>query len=265
MTPLGLPAEFQVSADEVHVWRAGLNQAPGTLLRLAGILAADERERADRFVFADDRTRHVLGRGLARLLLGHCLGVPADALVFEHNAFGKPCVAGAGGAAERLEFSISHSGDVVLVALARARRVGVDVERAQAGRGIDGIAGRFFSAAECAALASLAPASRQDAFFTCWTRKEAYIKATGQGLSLALASFDVALAPGAPARLLATRPDAGERERWTLQDLDVGEGYKAAVAVEGSGWRLVSWTWDPFGCARAAGGNHPVPEGSAVP
>src|SRR5262249_13720703 len=149
------------------------------------------------------------------------------------------------------------------VALAPARRVGVDVERVQASRDVDGIAGRFFSPAECAALASLAPGLRHDAFFTCWTRKEAYIKATGRGLSLGLASFDVALAPGEAARLLATRPEASERERWSLRDLDVGDGYKAAVVAEGAGWRLAFWTWDPLGCEHAAARTHPVPEGSA--
>jgi len=237
---------YALPQDEVHVWRIGLDWQPQDVGKLKQVLAPDEREKADRFYFEIDHRRHVVGRGVARLLLGRCLGVDAHEVQFEYSALGKPRLA-AGGAAAPLQFNVSHSGDLVLVALTLGRTVGVDVERMRPDMEHEQIAAHFFSPAECAALMALNPGLRCDGFFTCWTRKEAYIKATGDGLSLPLDQFEVSIVPGEPARLLATRPDPAEAARWTLRDLDVGSAYKAAVAVEGSGWRLKVWDW-PEGC-----------------
>ncbi len=108
---------------------------------------------------------------------------------------------------------------------------------------VEAIAEHFFSPRERAALATLEPSRQCHGFFACWTRKEAYIKAHGEGLSLPLDGFDVSLLPGETARLLGTRPDPAEAQRWVLRQLDVGRGYTAAVAVEGTGWRLRTWDW----------------------
>src|SRR5205814_8583301 len=112
------------------------------------------------------------------------------------------------------------------------------------------IARRFFSEQEASALAALPVPLQRDAFFACWTRKEAYIKARGEGFSLPLDRFDVAFLPGEAARLIHTRPDPAEAARWDLRNVDVAEGYKAALAVEGSGWNLTCRDWHPDGAAQ---------------
>jgi 4'-phosphopantetheinyl transferase len=141
-------------------------------------------------------------------------------------------------------FNISHSGDWILVALAQQRAVGVDVELMRSGMAVLEIAQQVFSEAERTGLAALPAAACEESFFVCWTRKEAYIKARGDGLSLPLDSFDVSFRATDAAQLLATRPDPGEASRWTLRDLPLGAGYHAAVAAAGSGWQLRQWHVD---------------------
>jgi 4'-phosphopantetheinyl transferase len=144
-----------------------------------------------------------------------------------------------------LEFNLSHSGDYVLIAVAQEHKVGIDVERIRSDMEFESIANRFFSPNETAELTSLPPKQKTIAFFNCWTRKEAYIKAQGLGLSLPLGSFDVSLASNDPAILRATRPDAEETSRWTLFSLDVAPHYAAALAVEGQGINLRLLDWYP--------------------
>lgn len=232
---------YVLPQDEVHVWRASLDQVEGHLASLMRLLSPDERERADRFHFEADRKRCVVGRGLLRLLLGHCLGRCAIQVQFQYNEFGKPILAG--GLHPSLQFNLSHSGDLVLIALSRGRALGVDVEQMRMDVAAKEIAARFFSADECRGLASVAPAEQHAAFFSCWTRKEAYLKARGDGLSLPLAQFDVSFLPGDPPRLLATRHDPADLHRWILHALEGGEGYQAALAVEGGDWKLKCWDW----------------------
>jgi 4'-phosphopantetheinyl transferase len=225
---------------EVHVWRAGLAWSSDCMRRLTDTLSPDEQERAARFHFDIDRRRHIVARGLLRRLLARVLRTTPDRLRFDYSATGKPRLAG-DPAEANLEFNVSHSGDLVLIAVTVGRAVGIDVERIRADMAVDRIAAQFFSARECAALAALPPHLQCDGFFACWTRKEAYIKARGDGLSLPLNQFDVSLLPGQPARLLETRPDPAEARRWVLQELNVGPDHKAALAVEGEGWQLKTW------------------------
>jgi 4'-phosphopantetheinyl transferase len=231
---------YELPPEEVHVWRASLHQSRGHFTELMQILSQEEQARAARFHFEADRKRCILGRGALRSLLGHCLGSAADQLHFEYNEFGKPRLAPGH---QPLDFNLSHSGDWILIALARGRALGVDVERMRQDFASDEIAARFFSANECRVLASVAVEKRCAAFFSCWTRKEAYLKARGDGLSLALDQFDVALLPGEAPRLIETRHDRAEVDRWVLRALNPGSGYKAALAVEGSGWKLECWDW----------------------
>ena len=219
-----------------------MDQPQSCYAALRQTLSSDERTRADRFHFEADRNRHTLARGMTRDLVGRILGCPADKLQFEYNAFGKPALARSH--AGKLEFNASHSGDWVLVALSHGRILGVDVERMNPEMSTAEIASRYFSPGECRALAGLPVDLRCSAFFSCWTRKEAYLKARGDGLSLPLDQFDVAFAPGAEPRLLETRHDPAEISRWTLRALDVGPGHKAALVVEGSNWELRCLDWD---------------------
>jgi 4'-phosphopantetheinyl transferase len=225
--------------DEVHVWRARLDGCSESLPALRAVLSAEEHARAARFHFEDDRRRFTLGRGLLRVLLGRCIGCAPQELAFRTGAYGKPSLEGG----PPVEFNVSHSGAFVLLSLAWRRRLGIDVERIRADMATTGIAEEFFSLAECRDLAGLSGALRTEAFFACWTRKEAYIKATGYGLSLPLDQFDVVLLPGEPPGLRATRHDPADVTRWTLRELDVAAGYKAALAVEGADWTLVCRDW----------------------
>ena len=236
--PAGPPA---LGATDVHVWRVRLD-APDDGPALLAVLADDERERLARFVFPRLGERYVTARGRLRLLLARYLGVDAAVLRFVYGPRGKPALAE--GAHADLRFNLSHSGDLALVAVTRGREVGVDVEADRPDFATEATARRFFSAAEVEAFLALPPASRHEAFFRCWTRKEAYIKALGDGLALPLDSFDVAIGEAATEILLATRPDPAEARRWRLAALAPGAGYAGAVAVEGQGWRLQCWDWD---------------------
>jgi 4'-phosphopantetheinyl transferase len=209
-------------------------------MELEAILSADERVRVRRFHFERDRRRWLIGRTSIRTLLGRYLGSSPETLSFDYGSFGKPRLTGF---ETPLQFNASHSGDILLIAVTLDRTVGIDVERIRPDVSVIEIAERFFSPRESGALAALPEALRTDAFFDCWTRKEAYIKARGEGLSLPLNGFDVAFLPGEPAQLLATRPDAAEASRWQIRELDVADGYKAALAVEGAQCTLKCWDW----------------------
>lgn len=226
--PVALPA------DEVHVWRVDA----GARTAAVGLeaLSAAERARADRFRFAADRDRFVASHVALRSILSAYLAVAPAALSFGESAQGKPFIE-APDAGRALRFSLSHSGDVALVAVGRDREVGVDVERVRALDDLDGFAARYFSLAERDALARLPPGERLRAFFGIWTLKEAYLKACGEGLLRALDAFDVTVG-AAPPRLLAVRDRPGDEARWTAHRLAPGEGYAAALVAARSDWRL---------------------------
>jgi medium-chain acyl-[acyl-carrier-protein] hydrolase len=226
--------------DEVHVWRVQLDQPDERLEALRRVLAPDEVQRGERFHFEKDRRHYVAGRGILRTLLGRYLGRnPAD-LQFGYNPQGKPQLAGESAG---LRFNLAHSHGLALVALCRGREIGVDLERIRPEFAGDPVARRFFSPREVATLRALPAERRHEAFFVCWTRKEAYLKATGKGLTLPLDCFDVSLAPDEPAALLATRHDPDEVRRWSMKALIPARDYAGALAVEGNGWRLWRGHW----------------------
>jgi 4'-phosphopantetheinyl transferase len=193
--------------------------------------------RAERFHFRIDRQRWVVGRGVVRRLLGNYLGVrPAEVRLW-YNSHGKPALAGESGRGG-VKFNVSHSGELLLLAIGKSRAVGVDVEHVRPMPDWRELAGRFFAPTEIASLDRLPDAERHRAFFQCWTRKEAYVKAHGLGLTLPLDRFAVTLAPDEPARLVSTDHDPAQLGRWTLRDVSPRSDYVAALAVEGSGWDL---------------------------
>ncbi len=236
-------AAWHLDAAVVHVWRVPLKAPDAHLARLARVLSADERERADRFAFPDLRRRFLVGRGVLRSILGRYTGLPAAAIRLRYGPRGKPAL-DEPEHADSIRFNVSNSHELALVAVARGREVGVDLEWTE--RPIadaEPIAERFFSPVECAALRALPASLREAGFYTCWTRKEAFIKALGDGLALPLDAFDVSLAPDAPAALLAGRGPAADIDRWELHALDPGPGYRAALVVEGHGCRIVTRDW----------------------
>jgi 4'-phosphopantetheinyl transferase len=227
-----------LAPDEVHVWRASLDLPASRVCALGDVLVADERARAARFHFERDRTHWTVARARLRLLLARYLGGPPDRFRFALGAHGKPALARPEGG--DLRFNVSHSQDLALYAVTRGREVGVDLEGLRPDFATDEIAERFFSPAERRALRAVAPELRCDAFFACWTRKEAYIKARGLGLAIPLDAFDVSLAPDEPAALLATRDEPGDSVRWSLAALSPGPGFAGALVAEGHEWRV---TW----------------------
>lgn len=239
---------YTLPPDEVHVWRIILSDPPAYLDDMRRLLSADERQKADRYHFRMDHARFTVGRAVLRSLLAACLDIRSDDLQFQYGENGKPFVANPT-VQMPLEFNVAHSGGIVLIALARGRAVGVDVERMRDNFDTEGVAARFFSLHERLTLKALPSEQQFDAFFSCWTRKEAYLKAIGSGLSLPLDQFDVSFAPGDSPRMVATRPDPAEADRWELAALDVGSQYKAAIVVEGRGWRLKTLDWPPTGPA----------------
>jgi 4'-phosphopantetheinyl transferase len=204
-------------------------------------LSEDEGARAARFYFQKDREHFIVARGLLRSILGRYLDSEPSTLRFSYSNYGKPALVGAEEAA--LRFNLSHSGGLALLAVTRGREIGVDLERVRPDFVDDQIAERFFSPREVARLRALPPGVQLEAFFTCWTRKESYIKAHGEGLSLPLDGFDVTLTPGEPAALLSTRGDLREAALWSLRALHPWPGYVAALAVEGHDWQLKTWRW----------------------
>jgi 4'-phosphopantetheinyl transferase len=220
----GSPAPLK--AGELHVWRASLDGGSDRPETLAGLLTPDERARAGRFRFERDRSRYVVGRGLLRVLLSRYTGAEPAELRFTYGRYDKPRLGGDGP-----WFNVTHSGPVALFAFSSTAEVGIDVERDGADLTRDLIAERFFSPAEVEALRSLPQPLQPHAFLAGWTRKEAFLKARGDGLSLALDSFDVALAPGQTVEVLRTAWSDDEPAQWSLIDVSDPElGYIAAVA-----------------------------------
>ena len=219
------PASLTLTTGEVHVWRLALDQPESVVAEFRATLEADELERAGRFYFEKHRRHFVVGRGGLRQVLARYLDVKPEEFHFSYGTYGKPALV-----SEGLRFNMSHSHGVALFAVARHREVGVDVEHIRADFATEDIARRFFSRAEVAAFNALEKEEQVGAFFRCWTRKEAYIKAIGRGLSEPLDAFDVTLAPGEAAALL--RAERGDASRWAMFNIDAGDDFAAALAVE---------------------------------
>jgi 4'-phosphopantetheinyl transferase len=237
-------AALMLSSRDVHVWRTSLELSAWHVQRLRQTLTADEISRAERFYFERDRRHFVVARGVLRMILSRYLGLDARQLGFAYSSYGKPALATAP-ARDWLRFNLSHSHELALYAITYGREVGIDIEYIHDRIASEEIAAHYFSPHELMGFRALPVSQRRDAFFACWTRKEAYIKARGEGLSLPLDQFDVSLAPGEPAALLRTLGDAHEAARWSLRALSPGVGYAAALVVEGHDWQMTCWQWTP--------------------
>ncbi|HVH67071.1 MAG TPA: 4'-phosphopantetheinyl transferase superfamily protein [Gemmatimonadales bacterium] len=217
--------------DAIEVVMTRLGEEPAAVRALAGSLSDAERMRASRFAFDRDRDRFVVARARLRQLLASRLDVLPEAVELEYGAHGKPALAGRFADSD-LRFNVSHSDDLAVYAFASGREIGVDVEAIRPLRDADSIAARFFSSRETAAYLALDPGDRPLGFYQCWTRKEAFIKALGEGFSHPLDSFDVSLAPGEPARLLRIEPAPEDDRAWRLESFAPAPGFVAAVVTE---------------------------------
>ncbi len=234
------PVDLDLQPHQVDIWRVFLDLPDDTVKSLFASLSADETQRATRFHFPADRDRFIIAHACLRGILSKYLHCEPDQLSFSTGEYGKPILL----SGKHISFNLSHSGDYALIAVTCERKVGIDVEHFRQGVSPEGIAGRYFSQHEITELMTLPPEERRVAFFNGWSRKEAYIKAHGLGLSLPLDSFDVSLLPNEPAILRATRPDQEESARWILISLAVHPDYAGALAVEGQGLEFRLWDWN---------------------
>jgi 4'-phosphopantetheinyl transferase len=223
--------------NEVHVWWADLNPEPTVLDRLEATLALDERARAARFHFPEHRNRFVARRGLLREILARYLCREPRQLRFAAGSYGKPFLLNGCGPHE-VHFNLAHSQDVAFYVIARDREVGIDVERINPDCVDQQVAELVLSRWEYSALRALPADLQVEAFFNCWTRKEAYVKARGEGLLASLSSFDVSLTPREPAELLS-----GADGHWSFHALAAEPGYAVAVVVEGLDCNLRLHKW----------------------
>ena len=236
------PADLILRVDEVHVWRATLNLPPSQVQYLRRILAPDEGARADRLHSERDRVRFVAARAILRTILGRYLGVEPSQVLLGYGPQGKPRLAGQYEPAG-LCFNVTHSHTLALYAIVRERPVGIDVERIRTDLGFEEMADRFFSPTEVAALRALPADEQVDAFFRCWTRKEAYLKARGDGLTVPAHQFSVPLQPCLPFAPLRVGVAGYAEGEWYIRALDLGAGYAAAMVVQGAAQRLQRWQW----------------------
>jgi len=219
---------------EVHVWCADLEPAADQLAALQETLTAVEVERANRFRFWRHKRRYIAGRGILRALLGRYLHVSPPDVKIAYSEYGKPFLT-----ANRIQFNLSHSKGIALYAFCLAADIGIDLEKIRPISDAEDIAARFFSPGEYARFQALPKEKRNDAFFACWTRKEAFIKAVGEGLSYSLDSFEVAFVPGEEARLLSIQGSEKEAARWSLYSLSATVDCAGALVVSGRDWRLL--------------------------
>ena|SRR5271165_6547669 len=218
---------FHGSRSEIQLWFRHLDAAPDEIARLSPFLSIDEAARAARFRFDVHRLRYIAGRGYLREILAAYLNVGPESLSFDYNSFGKPALAGAD-----LRFNLSHTGSIAVYAVTLGREAGVDIEKIEPRFAEERIPESYFSALEVQALRSLPVELQAEAFFLCWTRKEAYIKARAEGLSIPLDSFAVNLHPGEPPRFL------WNGEGWSIASFRLEPGYAGAIVAEGG-----DWTW----------------------
>jgi 4'-phosphopantetheinyl transferase len=225
--------------NEAHIWRL----EPEPLIdvsRYLELLSGEERDRAARFRFAHLTHSFIVDHGRMRLILGAYAGIAPQKLEFRFNEFGKPDLANC---SEPLRFNLSHTAGLSVLAICVDAAVGVDVEAVRPMDDWRDVAQSHFSRSEIAALDETASSDRRNAFFRCWTRKEAFLKAHGRGLSIPLDSFAVSVAAEAMPQLLECLWDEEETKRWSLLSLDVGMNFAGALAVAGKGWRLRNFDW----------------------
>lgn len=236
------PEALPVASDEIHVWAAPLNLPSKELDAYAAALSPDEAAQAERFKFEKHRNRFAAGRGMLREILGRYLQAKPAALRFDCSRNGKPTLTGEF-AGRGIHFNLSHSEDLALIAVTRIGPVGIDIEFVREIKDMDGLVARFFSRRENELFRKVPSGEKPRAFFNLWTRKEALLKATGEGITRSLSLVEVSFLPGEPARLLAVSGDGAKAARWSLRDLRPAPGFVGAVAVQAKDVRIRSGRW----------------------
>ena len=237
------PTNLILARDDVHVWRASLGQNSLCLEELAATLSPDEKNRADRFHFERDRQRFIVGRGILRNILSRYLNIAANQIEFAYSSRGKPALGGTC-SDYKLQFNLSHSQDLAVYAITRDRLIGIDIEYMRSILDAEQIVNRFFSQNEQLVFSKLASNHKEIAFFHAWTQKEAFLKATGDGLAGNLDQIEVSLIPGEPAKLLSIPGDRQPSQSWLLHNFKPAPDFLAAVAIKGIGLAINYWQWE---------------------
>ncbi|HEV2209042.1 MAG TPA: 4'-phosphopantetheinyl transferase superfamily protein [Verrucomicrobiae bacterium] len=231
------------AAPRVHVWAVALDAPEHTRALLSRSLSPDERERAGRYRFATHRNRFTVSRGTLRNILGCYLGESPEQISFAYGEHGKPGLE-LRQARSGIRFNLADCDDLALIAVCQGAEAGVDVERVRTIPEVGELVSRFFSRRESAAFAALPEWQKPDAFFRLWTRKEAWLKATGQGIAQHLARVEVSFLPGEPAQLLGVPREISAGRQWSVSHLEPRAGWVGALALAGSLTHPCCWTWN---------------------
>ena len=235
------PTNLTLARDELHIWRAQVDQPNVLLLKFSNILTRDETERAKQFQLQQARARFLTCRSILKNILKRYSNVEERYLRFDYGRYGKPYLSNTD-----LRFNSSHSHNLALYAIGLDQEIGIDTEYIRPVLDRDEIVDRYFTASEKIMYGRLTPDAKGPAFFNGWTRKEAYLKATGVGLNQPLRTVEVSLEPGKPARLLRINGNSREAAAWSLYELSLGTDYAGALAVKGR-YRLRLWRWEQQG------------------
>jgi 4'-phosphopantetheinyl transferase len=235
-----LPSELSLNDHEVHICLASVDIAKKEILSLRRFLTDEELARASKFIFEIDRVKYTVARGILREVLGRYLSVDPHSIVFLYNKYGKPCL-DERYKNEKISFNLSHSGSMIIYGISKNRKIGIDIEKIHCMDSLDRIVNRYFSSHEKACFEKLSSIEKQKTFFACWTKKEAYIKAHGKGLSYPFDKFSVSMLPGEEAALLCD--ENHDVFLWTLREIFSTEEYVAAVAVEGRDMDFIFYQW----------------------
>jgi 4'-phosphopantetheinyl transferase len=231
------PKSLTLPENQLHIWRARLACDGGLLRRFEKILSEEERKRAEKFLVTDAKVCFVAARGILRETLGKYTGVDPAEIVLGYGPYGKPFVS-APDTSRAVRFNLSHSHGYAAFVFARGREAGIDIEQIRQEAAGEDIARRFFSQQEVEQLCAMPEEIRTEGFFSCWTRKEAYIKALGQGLQIPLHGFSVSITEVCPQELMGR-----EGSRWSLYQFEPAPGFAGAVAAQGKGWQREFWEW----------------------
>lgn len=230
-----------LEVDQVHLWHVDLDQTAGVVMGYSRVLAPDEESRAERFRFERHKRRFIVGRAVLRKVLGSYLDLNPAQVSFGYGHKGKPFVDSS--INPLLRFNLSHTDELMVLAVSLKREIGVDVEFMRPISDIDQLADHCFSETELRTFRQVSARHRRAAFFRCWTRKEAYIKAIGDGFSAPLKGFDVSLLPGAEACLLRVEADPGEVERWSMCAFEPAPDVQGALVAAGKDWNVHYFRW----------------------
>lgn len=240
-TPRLASSGLTLAPGEIDVWSVRLDPPAEQVERLGRCLSPDEWERANRFRFDKHRRQYVVGRGALRTLLASYLGTRPELVNFSYGPRGKPFL---DPPQNDLQFNLTNSDELALVGFVLGRELGVDVEYLRRMADCEQISERFFSESERTVLRSIPFPAKEEAFFNCWTRKEAYLKAVGEGLAAPLDSFDVTLGLDEPPRMLTLEGDPERAARWFFHHLRPAPDYVGAVAIEGGTWAVRTWAFE---------------------